>query len=273
MNSRRPRSVGPAASHCKSMEVEIVEKSSTARDSSIDNTVYCCVAKGSRILYSYNSKDRELEALAALCLENAPPFHRWYFHSVGSRTFGYLMEGGCTYFAIVDPSLGNLEILRFLRHIRDGFKRVSRNGFHDELVPIIRQLITSLERMPRPTNSIDASLEGGESVDGTSMSGKTPLLGNSKRDRRKMKDKVVENDEVCEDHRDEGVKIHMPPEPAGNMSLQKSSSLMRSPAQQIGQRLWWRHVKVVVAADIIVCLVLFGVWLAVCKGFQCISSR
>ncbi|KAG1328196.1 phytolongin Phyl1.1 [Cocos nucifera] len=270
MNSRRSRSLRPASSHRKSMEVEIAEQSSTTSDSSVNNTVYCCVAKGSRILYSYNSEDRELEALAALCLENAPPFHRWYFHTVGSRTFGYLMEGGCTYFAIVDPSLGNLEILRFLKHMKEGFKRVSKNGFHGELVPIIRQLIASLERMPRPTNSVDASLEGAELVDGSSMSGKTPLLGNSKHDKRKMKDKVV--DEVCDDRRNEGVKIHMPPEPAGNMSSQKSSNLMRAQGQQIGQKLWWRYVKLVVAANVILCMILFGVWLAVCEGFQCISS-
>ncbi|XP_026664301.1 phytolongin Phyl1.1-like [Phoenix dactylifera] len=270
MNSQRSRSLRLVSSHCKSMGVEIVEQSST--DSSMDNTVYCCIAKGNRILYSYNTKDRELEALAALCLANAPPFHRWYFHTVGTRTFGYLMEGGCTYFAIVEPSLGNLEILRFLKHIRDGFKKVSMNGFHDEVVPIIRQLINSLERMPRPTTiSVDESLEGNVSSD-SSISGRTPLLGNSKHDKRKMKDKVVENHEVCEDRIDRGVKINMPPEPVGSMPLQKSSSLRRTQAPQVGQRLWWRHVKLVVAADIILCLVLFGVWLAVCKGFKCISD-
>lgn len=269
MNSRRSKSLRLVSSHCKPMEVEIIEQSST--DSSMDNTLYCCIAKGKRILYSYNSKGLELEALAALCLENSPPFHRWYFHTIGTRTFGYLMEGGCTYFAIVDPSLGTLEILQFLKHMRDGFKRVSMNGFHGEVVPIIQQLISSLQRMPRPaTISVDESLEGNVSSDG-STSGWTPLLGNSKHDKRKMKDKVVETHEDCEDLIDR-VKINMPPEPVGSMSLQKSSSLTRTQAPQVAQRLWWRHVKLVVAADIILCLVLFGVWLAVCKGFKCISD-
>lgn len=261
------------SSHCKSMEVEITEQQSSAGDSPLDDTVYCCVAKGSRILYSYNSKDRELDALAALCLENAPPFHRWYLHTVGSRTFAYLMEGGCTYFAIVDPSLGNQEMLQFLKRIRERFRRVSSNGFHDELVPVIRQLVASLERMPRPppADRMDAGLEEeAESREGSS-SGNTPLLGNSRHGKGKMEDELVENDEFCEENADRGVKIDVPPEPAGRMSSEKSSSSMRAQAQHIGQRWWWRHVKVVVAADIIFCLVLLGIWLAVCKGFQCIS--
>lgn len=145
------------------------------------------------------------------------------------------------------------------------------NGFHDEVVPIIKQLISSLQRMPRPpTISVDESLEGNVSGD-SSISGRTPLLGNCKHDEREM-DEVVESHEVCEDDVDRGVRIDIPPEPvAGSgMSLQKSSSSVRPLASQVGQRLWWRHVKLVVAADIILCLVLFGVWLAVCKGFKCI---
>ncbi|XP_020585711.1 phytolongin Phyl1.1-like [Phalaenopsis equestris] len=64
--------------------------------------------------------------------------------------------------------------------------------------------------------------------------------------------------------------IEMPVEPAGPMPLQKSLSA-RAWMQQNGRRLWWRHVKILVAIDLLLCLVLFLIWLAVCRGFQCIA--
>ncbi|URE15665.1 VAMP-like protein [Musa troglodytarum] len=224
--------------------------------SSINNTVYCCVAKGNKILYSHNSNGCELETLAVLCLENAPAFHKWYFHTVGARTFGFLTVDGHTYFAIVDPSVGNLAILRFLEHIQEGFQKVVKNGFHDELVPVIQRLIVSLENMPKSAFALDENSEQVASSDG-SVSTEAPLLGIKHHEKKKNnKDKVVQSDDTM-----------------GTMSLHRSSSSSRPHSQQPGRRLWWRHVKIVVAADVIICLVLFGVWLAVCKGFHCVSGK
>ncbi|CAL9158343.1 unnamed protein product [Musa hybrid cultivar] len=270
MNSRRSKSVKLVSSHSQSIEVELGECSQMG--SSIDNTVYCCIAKGNKILYSYNSKGHELETLAILCLENAPAFHKWYFHSIGTRTFGFLTADGHTYFAIIDPSVGNLAILQFLEHIQDGFRKVAKNGFHDDLVPIVQRLIASLENMPRYAFSLDDNSEGTASSDG-STSTKAPLLGKnsgSHHDKKKMKDKVLQSDDVIEDDADRTVKIDMPPQTVGAMSLPRSLSSTRLRVQQAGRRLWCRHVKIVIATDIIICLILFGVWLAVCRGFHCL---
>lgn len=234
--------------------------------SSVENTLYLCVAKGSSVLHSYSAQDPELEALAAVCLQNAPPFHSWYFHTDGARTFGFLMEDGYTYFAIADPSSGSSATLRLLQNIRDGFKKASKSGVHDELVPVLRSLITSLESMSGPGDRSDqsASSDGPASTDG-------PLLGSSssRSDMKAVKDRVVEPT-------DRTVRIDMSPESAvGAVSLQKcssSSSGSRVRGQQMGQRLWCRHIKMVIAADALLCLVLFGVWMAVCRGFQCVSS-
>ncbi|XP_074587527.1 phytolongin Phyl1.1-like [Curcuma longa] len=268
MNSRRSRSVKLVSSTSLSIEVELGENS--PMNHSVDNTVYCCVAKGSKILYSYSGKDAQLESLAVFCLENAPAFHRWYFHSVGPRTFGFLIADGHTYFAIIDPSVGNSAILRFLEHIRDGFMKVAKNGFQDELMPIIQRLIESLENMPRSAFSLDDGSEGVASGDG-STSTKAPLLGknwNKHHDRKKMKDKVVQTDGDAVGHHGGGVlKIDVV---APNMSLPRSSSSSRLSVQQ-GRRLWCRHVKIIIAVDVVICLLLFVVWLAVCQGFTCVS--
>ncbi|KAJ0977246.1 hypothetical protein J5N97_012720 [Dioscorea zingiberensis] len=235
-------------------------------DSRITNMVYCCISKGGKVLYSYNGGDRELEALAALCLENTPPFHSWYSHSVGKRTFGFLIVDDCTYFAIVDPCDGSSSVYRFLQHIRDGFRRVSKNGLQDEIFPIIQRLMASLESVNSPAASTEERSPEVWSSSDASPSTKAPLLG--KHDKKaKMKERVIEVRDCEEEHVDRGVRIDVSPEqPMRGMSLQKSAS-----TRARGQRLWCRHVKIVAAIDVFLCLVLFGIWLAVCRGFQCVS--
>ena len=57
------------------------------------------MSKGNRILSAYNSSGgHEIENLAALCLERAPAFHKWYFQTMGRKTFGFLREDELVYF-------------------------------------------------------------------------------------------------------------------------------------------------------------------------------
>jgi hypothetical protein len=92
-----------------------------------------------------------MEATAALCLENAPPYHRHYIHTSGSRSYGYLMADGHTFFAIIDPTVGNVGAFQFLERVREEFRNTNRNGLHDSLVPAVQRLVASLEKMPRAT--------------------------------------------------------------------------------------------------------------------------
>ena len=275
---------------------------------SIQNKVhYCCVSKGNHILYAYGGGDQELENVAALCLEKAPPFHRWYFETIGKRTYGFLMEDGYVYFAIVDEGLGNSVVLRFLEHVRDEFRKIARKGsrgklqnmnsihIQEKLVPIICSLITSLENVshgssnwrdqtsssfhvdlsPSPSN-LNGQIEGASST-------KAPLLGkSSKPEKKKVKDHVIAMRDVeLEEHRkstDRGPKVD-----SGNLdcisqggagasaSLQKDmgSMRMRSGPQNIRKK-WWRQVRIVLAIDAAVCLILFVIWLVICRGISCI---
>ncbi|KAG6491425.1 hypothetical protein ZIOFF_052768 [Zingiber officinale] len=111
---------------------------------------------------------------------------------------------------------------------RGGGRFVGRD-LHDELVSVIKHLVSSLEY------TAPHSSEGNYASPSTNQ----PLL------------------------KDGMLMIDMPMEQA---------NLMSSSREMIGYKLWWRHVKLIVSVDIIFCLVLFSVWLAVCNGFQCVSK-
>ncbi|KAJ9676387.1 hypothetical protein PVL29_025086 [Vitis rotundifolia] len=269
---------------------------------SIENTVYyCCVSKGNRILYAYSGGGHEIENLAALCLERAPPFHKWYFQTMGKKTFGFLMEDGHVYFAIVDEGLGKPGVLQFLEHMRDEFKKVARkdsrgspssfNSLHiqDQLVPIIHRLISSLEHVSQTSNNwiaesplphhvgLSPSPSDTNGQMEAASSTKAPLLGKfSKQEKKKkMKDPVIAMRDIeLEEHRkstDRGIKID-----SGNLdsnsqggvgssiSLQKDlgSIRIRSGSQSIRKK-WCRHVRIVLAIDAAVCLILFLIWLVI----------
>ncbi|KAA8544563.1 hypothetical protein F0562_022578 [Nyssa sinensis] len=276
---------------------------------SIQNTVYyCCVSKGNRILYVYSSGDHEIENLAALCLERTPPYHRWYFQTVGKRTFGFLMEDGYVYFAIVDEHLGNQGILQFLEHVRDEFKKLTKKGssrsmsnlnslcLQEQLVPVIRRLIASLEHVSQNSNEWPAetpsphhaglSLSACNDANGQIeivASTKAPLLGkSSKQEKKKLKDHVIAMRDIeLEEHRkstDRGVRIDSETLDSNNqgvvvpsISLQKDMGLMRtrSGTQNIRKK-WCRQIRIVLAIDAAICVVLFVIWLAVCVSTECI---
>ncbi|KAG2710081.1 hypothetical protein I3760_04G008500 [Carya illinoinensis] len=273
----------------------------------IQNTVYyCCVSRGNRVLYTYSGGDHEVENLAVLCLEKTPPFHRWYFETMCKRTFGFFMEDGYVYFTIVDEGLGNSGVLRFLERVRDEFKKVARKGSRgsfsrmssigsqEQLVPIIRRLITALENVshggsdwtgetpsslhvglsPLPSN-VNGQIEPGSST-------KSPLLGkSSKQDKKKAKDSVVAiRDIELEENRrstDRVVKVdldslnsHNQGGVGSSVSLQKDlgSMRIRSGSQSIRKK-YWRQIRIVLAIDAVVCIILFVIWLSICRGFHC----
>eukprot|EP00262_Sarcandra_glabra_P019447 TRINITY_DN7331_c0_g1_i1.p1 TRINITY_DN7331_c0_g1~~TRINITY_DN7331_c0_g1_i1.p1 ORF type:complete len:279 (-),score=41.59 TRINITY_DN7331_c0_g1_i1:137-973(-) len=270
---------------------------------SIQNTVYyCCVSKGNRVLYSYSNEDHEIENVAALCLERTPSYHIYYFHTARRRIFGFLMEDGCVYFAIADEGLGNSGVLRFLQHVKDGFKKAFKHGslgslvglssacLQEELVHVIRRLVSSLENVSRADDDRAAerslhhpgSMQVGSSdgqIDAVVMSTEAPLLCRpSKHEKKKkMKDRVVESrDIILEEPTDSGIRIDIDTETnqgggVSGISLQKSSSSVRTRGQLPARRSWWHRVRVVLAVDAVVLLVLLAIWLGICKGFQCMS--
>lgn len=275
---------------------------------SIQPTVYyCCVSRGNRILYAYSGGDHEIENLATLCLDKAPPFHRWYFETSGKRTYGFLIEDGYVYLTIVDESLGSPGVLQFLEHLRDEFKKIARKGsrgslssmnsvgLQEQLVPVIHRLITSLENVSQGASNWTAdtrpSLHPGLSPSPGTANGQTevatstkaPLLGKSnKQEKKKAKDHVIAMRDIeLEEHRrsaDRGINLDSSTLDSNNhggagssIALQKDSGSMRmrSGSQSIRKK-WCRQVRIVLAIDAAVCVVLFVIWLLICHGIECI---
>ncbi|KAG0499808.1 hypothetical protein HPP92_004499 [Vanilla planifolia] len=217
------------------------------RHPSGSSVLFCSIFNGERILYSQGG-DRDLEAVATAAQKSAPPFHSRYTHTAGDRTFAFFMDDdGNTYFAVTDSSTG-ASALRFLDFMRENFHRASKSEVHDELVPVVRRLISSLETISRP------SPDGMAPVAATA---EAPLLV------RNFSSKKTR--EGCEEAR-----IDVSPENPRSTAVQKSLSA-RIRAQQNGRRLWWRLLKIVVVVDVLLCVVLFGIWLLVCRGFHCIT--
>ncbi|KAL3335190.1 hypothetical protein AABB24_031407 [Solanum stoloniferum] len=240
---------------------------------SVQNSVYyCSVSKGGQLIYAYNGGDQETENLAALCLERVPPFHKWYFQTMVKKTFGFLMEDeGYVYFAIVDEGLGNDKVLRFLEQLKDEFRKVGKKGscwtmsnlnsicLQGELVPVISLC-----------SNATGKIEGGDSTNAL-------LLGKpSRQEKKKKNDHVIaiRDAELEEDRKStELQRVDMNDQDAVVIPImsQKELCLVRNiTSSQNFQKKWCRHVRIIIAIDVVVCLVLLVIWLVICEGTKCL---
>lgn len=91
----------------------------------------------------------------------------------------------------------------------------------------------------------------------------------SKEQARDLSDSRVENKGKASDkaHRLE-IMLEGSSQSSPSTLVQKLGS-MKSRGQPMARRMWWRNVKLVLLFDVIVCLILFGIWLGVCGGFKC----
>lgn len=273
---------------------------------SIQNTVhYCSVSRGNRTLYVYSGGDHEIENLATLCLERTPPFHKWYFETIGKRIYGFLIEDGYAYFMIADEGLGNRGALQFLEHLRDEFKKVAKKGsrgsfsgmnaigVQEQLVPVIRRLITSLENVSQSRDDwkaetplsdrvgLSPSPNNANGQTEVATSTKAPLLGKpGKQEKKKAKDHVIAMRDVeLEEHRKSTDRVKFDSAAlesnsqngaGSSISLQKDLGSMRiRSSPQCIQKKWWRQVRIVLLIDAAVCLILFVIWLSICGGVAC----
>lgn len=279
-------------------------------DSSKKGVSYCSVSKGGRVLYTYNDGGLEIENLAALCLEKAPPHHRWYFQTMGKRTFCFLMEDGYVYFAIAEEALGNTEVLQFLQNLRHEFKKFARRGssrsmsslssqssVQEQLVPVIRNLITSLEHVSGGDTEWPASgsLPNQDDVSASSFtdangqieggsSTRAPLLSKSgKYDKKKKKEHTIAMRDIeMEEHRKSTDRVRGVDLGARDCNSYGAGGSPVSLTKEFGsgrmrgsnpnfQKKWCRLVRIILAVDAAVCLLLLVIWLVVCEGTKCLS--
>ncbi|KFK45080.1 hypothetical protein AALP_AA1G341000 [Arabis alpina] len=245
---------------------------------SIQNRVhYCCVSKDNQILYAYNSGDQHNDSLAALCLEKTPPFHKWYFETISKRTFVFLIEDGFVYFAIVDDVLKKSSVLDFLEHFKNESKKVNTGGsnsFSNVQDQLVRRLIASLELVAE-TNELTCLPLSSPTEQSGANSTKAPLLGRSnKQEKKKGKDHVntLKGIEI-EEQRKSTDRVNV----TGCSNVPSAEATYvprtgRSGGSQSFEKKWRRQVQIVLAIDAAICLMLFGVWLAICQGIECTRS-
>ncbi|XP_019155517.1 PREDICTED: phytolongin Phyl1.1-like [Ipomoea nil] len=272
-------------------------------DSSKKGVSYCSVSKGGRVLYTYNDGGLEIENLAALCLEKAPPHHRWYFQTMGKRTFCFLMEDGYVYFAIAEEALGNAGVLQFLQNLRHEFKKFSRRGssrsmsslsslssVQEQLVPVIRNLITSLEHVSGGDTDWPAGVSASSFTDANGQieggsSTRAPLLSKSGKyyDKKKKKEHAIAMRDIeMEEHRKSTEKVRGVDSGARDCNSYGASGSPASLTKEFGsgrtrasnpnfQKKWCCLVRIVLAVDAAVCLLLLVIWLVVCDGTKCLG--
>lgn len=257
------------------------------------------------MLHVHSSGDQEIDNLADLCLKSAPPFHKWYFETLGKKTYGFLMKEGYIYFVIADEVIGNQALLQFLEQLRNEFNKVAKKGsrgsfsgvssisLQEQLVPAIRNLIASLENVshsskdwmaetPSSNNGLSPSPSNVNGQADVLASTKAPLLGKlSKPEKKKGKDHVITMRGIeMEEHRkstDRGLKIDpvtLESSTQGgsgsSIPVQKDINPLRRSNSLSIRRRWWRHVRIALAVDAAVCLILFVIWLIVCNGISCV---
>ncbi|CAO1946762.1 unnamed protein product [Urochloa humidicola] len=221
----------------------------------VDDIFFCVAAtsRGNRSNISYfhtNAPGQDAEsalALAALCLDHAPDHHRWHHHTVGgARTFAFLSAGdGRTYFAAADPTPGAAAVVRFLERVRDAFDAAPRKRLRDEAVaPVARQFAQLLHAVAAGASSGAGDAVALHETSSLERVPPTPLAP------------------VC----------------AADAGGEKGEGHQRRRAVQpvqeserSGWRSWWRHAMVAIGVDVVLCLVLFAVWMGVCKGFRCLT--
>lgn len=262
---------------------------------------YCCVSKGNQIVCasasSGSDQDREIENLAALCLENIPLYHAWYFETFGKRTYGFLVLDAYVYFAIADEALGNLGTLRFLHQVRDQFNKVAMampryassnsNYLQERFVPILHAMINLssgraeaspafdvvADWPPGITASEQAALSPFPStVNGQSevtTSTKAPLLGRSSmHEKKKSKDHILVE---LEEHRRSTDGVDSVNTGRPNSGHKDLASIRNRPGSQSMKKKWWRQVRIILAIDAVVCLALFLIWLFICLQTECMK--
>ncbi|CAO1942478.1 unnamed protein product [Urochloa humidicola] len=221
-------------------------------EEAVDDVFFCVAAtsRGNRSNISYfhtNAAGQDAEsalALAALCLDHAPEHHRWHHHTVGgARTFAFLSAGdGRTYFAAADPTPGAAEVVRFLERVRDAFDAAPRKRLRDEAVaPVARQFEQLLRAVAAGASSGATALREVSSLEQVPPTQLAPVCA---------ADAGGEKDEEHQRRR----------------AVQPGQESARS-----GWRSWWRHAVVAIGVDVVLCLVLFAVWMGVCKGFRCLT--
>lgn len=246
----------------------------------------------------FNSKHEDLSALSVESLSKLPEFHNRFAYTMNKRMYMFLMEESFTYTAIVDEALGKGKGFGFLERVRDEFQlmlrargldaaRLERNAMSADFEGVYKYLVKPLIGVPQKDLVEDPEVSSVEREDrgiGSPTQVGSPSHheagyqhhhhsnGNGskggKKDDQNTKMKEIMMTQTKPSKYNEGG--------GGNSSSDMEnggiSTRKRGQARNVASKMWWRNVKRVLLLDLVVCCVLFAIWLGICRGFSCVKS-
>ncbi|XP_020575275.1 phytolongin Phyl1.1-like [Phalaenopsis equestris] len=257
-------------------------------ESDPDSVLYASVSCGPIVLAELlptgggASAAVDLSALAAICIDAAPRYHLLYTHTAGSRIYAFLIAEPLLFFAIAEESLGRSAVLHFLHRLRDATAYIARRRIdagdpipqrclQDELLPVIRRVAAgsvSLSEDEKPSSSSPPALSSSPPLPSTPPFSDNLLhTGEHKRKVKERKKNPKSDEGGVGDSRGGNEHEISVTDNDGDADLNLGLGGRKSM-----QRIWWQQVRMVLIIDLVVCSLLFGIWLSVCKGFQCIAG-
>ncbi|GMJ06365.1 hypothetical protein like AT5G52990 [Hibiscus trionum] len=247
--------------------------------------LYACIAKGPTILAEFSCKEPGIESLAQKCIEKTPPFHSMFTHTASKRTHTFLIDDPFVYFLISHENLHKSESFWFLNRLKTASEDFLLTGLivgADDLTPSCLQ--SHFNPIFSELMALDLVFVGSPVKDSRNPSmdsdrGKgtmvAPLLGQPVKGLKKKKRSggMVEVNGGDGVGMDNTVDVHVSDDFRDfSVSMQKSGALGSGGERQKAKQTWRKHVWVVLILDLLVCATLFGIWLWVCRGFQCVDA-
>ncbi|KAK9145572.1 hypothetical protein Sjap_005475 [Stephania japonica] len=256
-----------------------------------DFVFYASISRRTTVLAEFinsSSVDGDLETLGSQCLARYPQLHLSFSHTIRKRIYTFLIDDPFVFFAIIDEKLGKSTSFDLLECVKDvffkilrsnslksdeGFEDLSSYCFQDELEPVFASLIVRDCKM-MPLRSLgemfssDDCRKNGVLVKKKRRSVEEMTIPMMKSDSGSNRETLIENgiDVVNGDDGRREFGVSAPKKVISNGCSSSSSVGLN------GRKMWRRHVWTVLVLDLVVCFGLFGVWLWVCKGFECLAN-
>ncbi|XP_059663611.1 phytolongin Phyl2.2-like [Cornus florida] len=263
-----------------------------------DLVYYASASNGATILVEFNSVEADLGRIAAKCLKKTPLFHIIFSHTIRQRTYKFLIDDPFIYFAVFDENLDNSKGLAFLKgvlfidiiesnlllkvlatqtvlafHPINDLDSLHFHCFQGEFNPVFHQLLmppSNFDALYSPQRILKHSQSGSlDSPKGLKF-GSVAQRGLNIKLNMEMggegEDSVVGN---WVDIINGGAGLSR----EFLVLMQKKNGFYAvDSGTQRAKLVWKKHVWVVLSLDLIVCFVLFGIWLWICRGFKCIDG-
>ncbi|KAG5251116.1 phytolongin Phyl [Salix suchowensis] len=231
--------------------------------SNSNQVFYACIAKGPTIVAEFSpGEESGIEIIGQRCIEKTPPNHSMFSHTTCSKTYTFLIDDPFAYFAILMRISRSPSIYGF-----EPCKEWEILALDADLVNALMEESSKDSRNPRCLDSTN----GKGAVIRPLLPKPTKFLMMMKKKKKKRPFGEANGDHYGGDlgnnnkvngvgeHDNRGFSVSM---------MQKSGGFYMGDGKQKAKQIWKKHVWVVLTLDLIVCAVLCGVWLWVCRGLS-----